>query len=605
MLGNQRPLETPRWTVLALTLLFTLAAGVVVTSAPAAAAPSGNATGHNQSQSSSSPGAAVSIAANQTTRNEVELTSVTLPENGFIVVQNDTNVSSPSGIVDRTQYVRSGRFEDVVVAINETVTNGTTLRVTIHNDTNGNERFDFVNSSGKEDGPVKGPDGKPISDTVRIGNASNESNASAKAGTNTTPSAQTATSRPNTNGTARSNAPTSPSSSESLSSDVESGSSAQSRTPATTLSTPTPNGTANASVGGGSVGGGPASGPAGGGIGGSGSGAFATGTGDIVSIAGIAGIADIAGLSPSVLLLIGALVVVALVEMAVIARPSFRWLRIPSFPVDFSSVSGILPHGKDGDQPALTAIQQVGDDRASRLREAGFESVEDVATASQSALTDVEGIGDTRAEAIAESANSLFESESSGTVDDAPADVGDETSVLTVQFTPNADDNDDTHIEDGEDGEEDEDSEAGGDGDEEQTGVVANVRTSLAEVARRACGHMRMLFNRRALDPRAYGATTDWTALTFDCSNEDESVREMLEETVYIGEVPFEITGEAPADRPERRLSVESSVRVPREGIEQVEQAAQADNPEAKRTVTLLRRALRAEEEQAIRGSEG
>ncbi|GAA0464678.1 helix-hairpin-helix domain-containing protein (plasmid) [Halococcus dombrowskii] len=58
-------------------------------------------------------------------------------------------------------------------------------------------------------------------------------------------------------------------------------------------------------------------------------------------------------------------------------------------------------------QPVLTDIREVGGDRADVLREAGFESVEDVAATSESALSDVEGIGAARAETIIESANDL------------------------------------------------------------------------------------------------------------------------------------------------------------------------------------------------------
>jgi hypothetical protein len=576
MLGNRPTLETGRWTVLILIVVLALTAGTVV-STQAVTAQSGNATGSNQSQASSSAG--VSIAENQTTPNELKLKSVTLPENGYIVVQNDTDVSSASGVVAHTQYVRSGQFEDVVIAINETVTNGTTLRVAVHNDTNGNEKFDFVNSSGREDGPMERPDRTPIADMVRVSENTSESNASAETATNTTPSAQTA-----------------------AYADVRPASTpAQSRPPNTTpTATPIPaatststtersqpsNETANASVGGGQ---------SGGELAGSGGGVSARENG------GIGGIVD---LSPMMLLLGGAMAVLAVAEMIVIGGSPSRWFRIPAFSASLPSLSAIVSHGQseqreeddavesadihdEEDQPSLTAIQQVGDDRASTLREAGFESVEDVATASQNALTEVEGIGGARGEAIAESAHSLLDGESSGTVDDAPADVAEDG---------------DTHVGAGEVA-----SETDRESDGEQASVVANARASLAEIARRVYGHTRMLFDRRALDPRAYGATDDWTALTFDCSDLDadsDPVRELLEETVYIGEVPVEITGKA-TDRPARRLSDGSSVRVPREGIEQVERAAQDDNPEAKRTVTLLRRALRAEEERAIRGSGG
>jgi ERCC4-type nuclease len=79
----------------------------------------------------------------------------------------------------------------------------------------------------------------------------------------------------------------------------------------------------------------------------------------------------------------------------------------------------------DGDtatQPALTDIQQVGEDRADVLREAGYESVEAVAAAGQSPLTEVEGIGGTRAETIAESASALIGDRPDGGVADAGGD---------------------------------------------------------------------------------------------------------------------------------------------------------------------------------------
>ncbi|EMA47808.1 helix-hairpin-helix domain-containing protein [Halococcus salifodinae] len=67
-------------------------------------------------------------------------------------------------------------------------------------------------------------------------------------------------------------------------------------------------------------------------------------------------------------------------------------------------------------QPALTDIQEIGDDRADMLREAGFETVEDVATANESTLTDVKGIGGARAATIVESASSLVDEQAEGAV---------------------------------------------------------------------------------------------------------------------------------------------------------------------------------------------
>jgi Cdc6-like AAA superfamily ATPase len=66
-------------------------------------------------------------------------------------------------------------------------------------------------------------------------------------------------------------------------------------------------------------------------------------------------------------------------------------------------------NGDEPASPALTDIQEVGGGRADVLREAGFETAEDMATANESSLTDIEGIGDARAETIVESAISLVD----------------------------------------------------------------------------------------------------------------------------------------------------------------------------------------------------
>ena len=374
-------------------------------------------------------------------------------------------------------------------------------------------------------------------------------------------------------------------------------------------------------------------------------------------------------LSESAKMLVGTtatMILLAVAELAVIARPSVRWDRVSSFPVILPSLSvpSVGGQSSSGDETAtqpespqsgqqddfsLTDVDYIGEDRANTFREAGYETVADIAAADRETLGKVDGVGSTRATTIHESATEVMQrteidappsgmSESGEEMSqetgsgDAASDTNPETDneaeqntspTLTVEFSPENTPNtatvsdSDTAAESRADTDDDTGSEKSRamtdrdsppeTGNEGARDVLADARASLAEVVRRARGHTRMLFDRRVLDPRAYGATDDWTALAFECSaeGESESVREVLEETVYIGEVPVEITGQTSADRPGRHLSAESSVRVPREGIEQVEEAARAGKPEAKRTVTLLRRALQAEEEQAIRGSNG
>jgi len=261
---------------------------------------------------------------------------------------------------------------------------------------------------------------------------------------------------------------------------------------------------------------------------------------------------------------VAAMILLALVEMAAIAYPVFRWVRVPSFTLTLPSVSNRVSHDySDRGEERVIASDE------SPQPDAPAESPEPPASSEPP--------------------------EADSDTGPAPSAAGrDERDVLTVQFDP---DTDDTRAD-----------VADADDVDETPGVLTSPRAAVAAVVRRACGHTRMFFDRRALDPRAYGATDDWTALAFECAGTDthtDPIRELLAETVYIGEVPVEIAGQNLDSHPGRRLSSAASVWVPREGIEQVEDAAQAGKPEAKRTVTLLRRALHAHEDRAVRASNG
>jgi hypothetical protein len=84
--------------------------------------------------------------------------------------------------------------------------------------------------------------------------------------------------------------------------------------------------------------------------------------------------------------------------------------------------AAVESNGDEPALPALTDIQEVGDDRADDLRAEGYESVADVATVGQTTLTEVGGIGDARAKKIAASASDLLDEQPEGAVADAPGD---------------------------------------------------------------------------------------------------------------------------------------------------------------------------------------
>jgi hypothetical protein len=137
-------------------------------------------------QSSGAENASVIIDANNSTREEIVLKNVTLPDNGFIVVQGTDQLIDSDGIIDHTEYVRHGTFHDVVLRFDESIQKNRTVWVTVHNDTNGNQEFDFGDNQSVD--PPYQRNGTPISDSVQIGvnRTQNKSQASTTRSNNTT-----------------------------------------------------------------------------------------------------------------------------------------------------------------------------------------------------------------------------------------------------------------------------------------------------------------------------------------------------------------------------------------------------------------------------------
>jgi hypothetical protein len=162
-------------------LLFILTFTVGVMASPVAA--DGSSILEQRSGNQTQPtNASVTIDKNETTQKQVVLTSVTLPDAGYIVIHGGGyNSSEPTNesIIDRTQYVRGGTFEDVVVTLNQSIANNSSVVVTLHNETNGNQTFDYIDQTGP-DAAYQNQSGSPVTDRIpasSIGtNTSSESN---------------------------------------------------------------------------------------------------------------------------------------------------------------------------------------------------------------------------------------------------------------------------------------------------------------------------------------------------------------------------------------------------------------------------------------------
>lgn len=162
-------------------LVFILTFTVGITALPVAA--DGPSILEQRSGNQTQPtNASVTIDKNETTQEQVILTSVTLPDSGYIVAHGGSfNSSEPTNesIIGRTQYVRSGTFEDVVVTLNQSISNNSSVVVTLHNETNGNQTFDYIDQTGP-DAAYQNQSGSPVTDRIQassIGtNISPESN---------------------------------------------------------------------------------------------------------------------------------------------------------------------------------------------------------------------------------------------------------------------------------------------------------------------------------------------------------------------------------------------------------------------------------------------
>lgn len=92
----------------------------------------------------------------QTAQNgAVTVASVTLPEGGFVTIHDDTlnDGDAVGSVVGTSQFLEAGTHEDVMVMVNATGSGNITLIAMPHQDTNGNQQYDFVTSDGQDDGP--------------------------------------------------------------------------------------------------------------------------------------------------------------------------------------------------------------------------------------------------------------------------------------------------------------------------------------------------------------------------------------------------------------------------------------------------------------------
>lgn len=84
---------------------------------------------------------------------EVVVDSVTLPADGFLVVHADAD-GAPGPVIGHTDLLPEGESTDVVVPLDEPLTESATVWPMAHVDTNTNGEYDFDPPESTEDGPA-------------------------------------------------------------------------------------------------------------------------------------------------------------------------------------------------------------------------------------------------------------------------------------------------------------------------------------------------------------------------------------------------------------------------------------------------------------------
>ena len=90
---------------------------------------------------------------------EVTVASVTLPADGFVVVHADAD-GAPGPVIGHSELLPEGESTDVVVTLDEPLSDTATVWPMAHIDTNGNGAYDFAPPDVTDDGPATFEDGE-------------------------------------------------------------------------------------------------------------------------------------------------------------------------------------------------------------------------------------------------------------------------------------------------------------------------------------------------------------------------------------------------------------------------------------------------------------
>ncbi|UPW01475.1 hypothetical protein M0R88_05060 [Halorussus gelatinilyticus] len=162
--------DTKTLSAVFMAVLLVLASGtavsLAVTSSPTDAGT--NAVGVQETTTAADGEANITINEQESSGEQIVVESATLPEGGFIAIHDSSVAEAPlSSVLGNSVYLEAGTHENVTITLARPITESQTLVAMPHLDTNNNEVYDFVLSTGELDGPYT-TDGQVLIDQANV-----------------------------------------------------------------------------------------------------------------------------------------------------------------------------------------------------------------------------------------------------------------------------------------------------------------------------------------------------------------------------------------------------------------------------------------------------
>ena len=100
----------------------------------------------------------------------ITVDSAFLPRGGFVTIHDSSlnDGATFDSVRGTSEYLEQGEHEDIEVSLDEPYTEDDEAIAMPHQDTDGNEEYDFVDTEGDEDGPYTNADGDAVTDSASV-----------------------------------------------------------------------------------------------------------------------------------------------------------------------------------------------------------------------------------------------------------------------------------------------------------------------------------------------------------------------------------------------------------------------------------------------------